>query len=78
MTDPRGLSSAGAEVDEQAAASPPTLRDDTDDPLCSLCERRPRVVGCEWCQDCITAPYVGLRRRRAAELRLPPSIRGTS
>jgi hypothetical protein len=49
-----------------------SVPDTPDDTACTLCLRRPRVIWHDWCQDCLTALCTGLRRRRAAELRLPP------
>jgi hypothetical protein len=46
--------------------------DDEDETLCSLCLRRPRAGRWEWCHACLLDLTAALRRRREAELRLPP------
>jgi hypothetical protein len=46
--------------------------DDDDETLCALCLRRPRHGRWEWCRGCLLDLRAALRRRREAELRLPP------
>lgn len=38
---------------------------------CALCERRPRARDREWCHRCLRDTCDGIRRRRAAALRMP-------
>jgi hypothetical protein len=52
--------------------------DDDDETLCSLCLRRPRHGRWEWCRACLLDLRAALRRRREAELRLPPPSGGPS
>lgn len=52
----------------------------TADDECGLCggPAEVRYEGCDWCARCVAAFLAGMRRRREAELRLPPAERRTA
>jgi hypothetical protein len=69
----RAGNATSPEVDAGGPASNPILTDPTDE-TCDLCGGPFEVAyrHVSWCARCVAAFLAGLRRRREAELRLPP------
>ena len=76
---PGGSSSEGKREDEQQRAagnrSVVSLRP-TDETLCSMCLRRPRVGRWDWCRACLLDLVTVLGRRRDAADRCEPMADG--
>ena len=63
---PRLVGETEAKADQENTAST-TVRE-----TCEACARRPAVPGWHHCSNCLRDFVDGLRRRRAAELRMQP------